>query len=109
MEKKETAEKETWSMNPQKDDERRDKEELQSKGGGKGDDQDKYCFACKGMTWLGNKCSNQKCKKHLGHWTSGTSKTWNTWEKPQQSEYVKEAKAKASEIINKRNSLRDEK
>jgi hypothetical protein len=76
--------------------------ELQSKGGGKRDDKDKemeMCYSCKGNTWDGRKCINTECRKHSGAWTS---KSWNKWEKPQESAEVKEARAKASEIIDKR-------
>ena len=96
MEKKEAAERkenellEKWYLEP-------------SKEGGKGDDKDKemeMCYSCKGNTWDGKKCTNTDCRKHSGVWTS--SKTWNTWKKPQESDEVKEARAKASEIIDKR-------
>jgi hypothetical protein len=90
MEKKEAAEKQEQEW------------QLQSKGGGEGDDQDKemdMCYACKGNTWDGKKCINTKCKKHSGAWTS---KTWNKWDRVLESDEVKEARARASEIIDKR-------
>ena len=94
MEKKEAAEKQEKEW------------QLQSKEGGTGDDKDKemeMCYSCKKNTWDGKKCINQDCRKHSGTWTS--SKTWNKWRAPQESDEVKQARAKAEEIIDKRKKV----